>query len=54
MACVKQLKTKKCPVYKVTVSNGYDLHGKKIVKPQHINPIPHLLPNNKKKLWISL
>ena len=49
MACVKELKTQKGPVYKVTVSNGYDLQGKKIVKTTTYKPDSTLIPKQQEK-----
>ena len=49
MAHVKVLNTKKGTVYKITVSNGYDLHGKKIVKTTTYKPDSTLTPKQQEK-----
>ena len=49
MAHVKALNTKKGIVYKITVCNGYDIHGKKIVKTTTYKPDSTLTPIQQKK-----
>ena len=49
MASVKELNTKSGIVYKIFVSNGYDLKGKKIVKTTTYKPDTTLTPTQQKK-----
>lgn len=44
MASIKKLNTNKGISYKITVSNGYDMHGTKIVKTTTYKPDPALTP----------
>lgn len=44
MASIKKLNTNKGISYKITVSNGYDMHGTKIVKTTTYKPDPTLTP----------
>lgn len=49
MASIKKLTTQKGVSYKITVSNGYDIHGKKIVKSTTYKPDSKLTPKQQEK-----
>lgn len=49
MASIKELNTRKGISYKITVSNGYDLQGKKITKTTTFKPDPTLTQKQQEK-----
>lgn len=49
MAAIKKLETKKGISYKISVSNGYDMQGKKIVKTITYKPDSKLTPKQQEK-----
>jgi len=49
MASIKKLITQNNVSYKITVSNGYDIYGKKIVKTTTYKPDPTLTPKQQEK-----